>query len=334
MIVLKNLSSKSVHPEHYFSEQDEKVDINWILKAGQHLTEEESTFILRLNDILFRCEKDKEFQKKVQRTYLEEVYISPNLPRLHISTEAPTDIKCENLTIYYLTKLKDEKNIEPKEFERLISEQNIQNVFCYETFDHLEQPKIVLQDFKNLFEKTFIIKENLPIVDLIFNTVKEDIDCYNNLLNKVNFNLPVCKKYLCIFNGLNLITEISSYHMNNTMLAFLLILMHYDKVMRLIEEERSNKIKELDNKAQEQIASLKIKILSDPSFQTCARKDAIKYLKSLIKSLCFEENGLDNLDCVFEKLELSITQTGIVRCNGYAAQKFIDELWAESRNRL
>ena len=64
MIILKDLTSKNIHPEHYFSEKDEKVDINWILKAGQHLTEEESTFISRLNDILSRCEKDKEFQKK------------------------------------------------------------------------------------------------------------------------------------------------------------------------------------------------------------------------------------------------------------------------------
>ena len=331
MITLKNLSRPRA--SHYgissIEENQEVLNVEWYLKTDKSLSAEENDLISRINQILIRCETDSDFQDKVSERL--KIYFSETLPRNHIQSNERAYLHFqENVKVYNLTDLSGSANIEISEFEKFVSEQNIPLIFTYEKYDTNENNKITKKDLENNFGESFLA----AVSDII----KPDIDCYNKLLNKLDFDLPITKKYCCNYDGLTLVAE-NTYRcsIDTLVVATLIIIMHLDEVnvamdkqYELQQAEREKEQAELEQRVQERIEKLRERILSDEAFRVCERKNAIKYLKTIMKE--FKYDNAEDYE-VLEYLELSRTQYGDIRSKGYKGQSFIDDLWVKSREK-
>lgn len=331
MIILKNLSCPKTSHYGYSSIGDNQtvVNIDWYLKSNTSLTDEESDLIFRINQILERCETDVGFQNKISERL--DIEFSDILPRIHIQSNERTNLHFQNnVKVYNLTSFSENANVEISEFEKIVLEQNISVVFTYEKYDTNDNNKITKKDLENNFGENFLTAAN--------NIIKPDIDCYNKLLNKIDFDLPITKKYCCNYNGLNLVAEIAyPCSIDTFIVSALIIIMHLDEVnlamakqFELQKIEREKEQAELEKRVQARICELSEHIINDEVFKVCERKNAIKYLKTIMKKFKYD-NDVDYE--VLEYLELSRTQYGDIRSKGYKAQSFIDDLWIKSRER-
>lgn len=330
MITLKNLSRPRA--SHYslssINENAEIVNVEWYLKNGKSLTEDEEKLIAAINNTLTLCETN-EFQDKIRERL--KIDFNDVLPRISIQSNERAYLHFQdNVKLYNLTSFSDNANIEISEFEKFVAEQNISTIFTYEKYDTSDNNKITIKNLENNFGNYF--------VSAIKDIIKSDIDCYNKVINKIDFDLPITKKYCCLYNGLNLITE-NVYHcsIDTEIISAVIIIMHFDDIIialdkqhELEQAEREKEKAELANRVQARIEALKERILSDEAFRVCERKNAIKYLKTIMKD--FKYNNEEDYE-VLEYLELSRTQYGDIRSKGYKGQQFIDELWVKSRER-
>lgn len=331
MITLKNLSRPRA--AHYglssIGENKETVNVDWYLKIGESLFEKEQNLISQMNRTLELCETDSDFQDKIRERL--KIEFSEALPRIIIQSNERAYLHFnDNVKLYTLTDFNGSANIEINEFEKFVSEQNVPIVFIYEEYDTNDNNKITKKDLENNFGEDFVLAVN--------DIIKADIDCYNKLLNKFDFDLPVTKKYCGKYDGLTLIAE-NKYHcsIDTLIITALIIIMHLDEVnlamdkqYELRQAEREKEQAELEQRVQARIEELKERILNDETFKVCERKNAIKYLKTIMKE--FKYDNEEDYE-VLEYLELSRTQYGGIRSKGYKGQSFIDDLWVKSRER-
>ena len=331
MITLKNLSRPRA--AHYglssIGESKEIVNVDWYLKSGQSLSEKEQNLISRINQTLERCETNSDFQDKIRERL--KIEFNETLPRIIIQSNERAYLHFhDNVKIYNLTDFSGTANIEISEFEKFVVEQNIPIVFTYEQYDTNDNNKITKKDLENNFGDDFL--------EATHDIIKADIDCYNHLLNKFDFDLPITKKYCCKYDGLTLVAE-NTYRcsIDTLIVSALIIIMHLDEVnvamdrqYELQKIEREKEQAELAKKVQVRISELSERILNDEAFRVCERKNAIKYLKTIMKE--FKYDNKEDYE-VLEYLELSRTQYGDIRSKGYKAQSFIDDLWVKSRER-
>ena len=331
MITLKNLSRPRA--SHYnlssVSESKETVNVDWYLKNELSLSEKEQDLVARINQTLERCETDADFQDKVSERL--KIEFSETLPRIIIQSSERAYLHFrDNVKIYHLTDFNGTANIEISEFEKFVVEQNIPIVFIYERYDTNDNNKITKKDLENNFGENFL--------EAVYDIIKPDIDCYNHLLNKFDFDLPITKKYCCKYDGLTLVAE-NTYRcsIDTLVITAIIIILHLDEVNEAMDKqyelqqtEREKEQAELAKKVQARIEQLRERILNDEAFRVCERKNAIKYLKTIMKE--FKYNNEEDYE-VLEYLELSRTQYGDIRSKGYKAQSFIDDLWVKSRER-
>ncbi len=327
MITLKNLSQPRA--SHYMSGNQETINVEWYLKKGKSLTEDEQNLIFRLNQIINRCESDVLFQNKVRERF--KIEFSEILPRLCIQENERAYLHFnDNVKLYSLTDFDGGANIEINEFEKFVSEQNVSIVFIYEEYDTNDNNKITIKDLENHFSEDF--------VNAVSDIIKADIDCYNKLLSKLDFDLPITKKYCCKYDGFTLIAE-NKYHcsIDTLIITALMLIMHLDEVYiamdkqyELRQAEREKEQAELEQRIKDRIEELKQRILCDDTFKVCERKNAIKYLKTIMKE--FKYDNAEDYE-LLEYLELSRTQYGDIRSKGYKSQSFIDDLWVKSREQ-
>ena len=331
MIILKNLSRPKMtrYGLSLIGKNKEAINVDWYLKSGESLSEKEQNLISRINKTLELCETNSDFQNKIRERL--KIEFNEILPRIIIQSNERAYLHLpDNVKIYNLTDFNATANIEISEFEKFIMEQNISLVFTYEEYDTNDNNKISKKDLENNFGNDFL--------EVTHDIIKADIDCYNDLLNKFDFDLPVTKKYCCKYDGLTLVAE-NTYRcsIDTLIVSAIIIIMHLDEVnvamdkqyeLQKIEHEKEQA--ELAKRVQVRISELSERILNDEAFRVCERKNAIKYLKTIMKE--FKYDNEEDYE-VLEYLELSRTQYGDIRSKGYKAQSFIDDLWVKSRER-
>lgn len=182
MIILKGLSRPGASRFDLADVNDDKMfDVDLYLKKDKMLSTEECNFISRLNNIIGRCETDFGFQNAVCTRL--EVQFSERLPRININSSERKFLHFQdNVKIYRLIDSGYSANMEISEFKKFVFEQNISTVFTYEKYETNENKKITPKDLEMNFSDDFI--------SAVKDDIMSDIEIYNNILDKIDFDLP------------------------------------------------------------------------------------------------------------------------------------------------
>ena len=304
-------------------------EFNFFLKNGEKLSKDENDLILRINKTIFCINNDSDFIDKVFD------FMEPKFGYMYREIEVLPNLKNEtdwgnNIFLYDLSSIDYNVNISFEEIKRIILEQNINVVFTFKNFlnyNDLCISKTTLSSYLSLQYDKY--------VDLIYGIIKDDIKVYNNFLSKVDYNIPACQKYLCLFHNLPLVSE-KSYiaDVGADYILEILLILNIDKIIDGLDkydnikwEEYNNKIKELEDKAENCIKEIKESMIKAIQAKNLNRGDAEMFYKSFIKKY-LEKISNDALkEKILNLLSLSINRNGIISFKGYDGKQIFESIF-------
>lgn len=304
----------------------DKNDITFYIKAGEILTEQELNFIQKVNKLLSDIAIDDKRNMLLQKVEeivdmidLRFVYNGEYLPNIKISYEKRNFHQFdEKIKSIKLNSFDMEKNLEMEEFEKALSLREDSVLFFSEYFDDSDNNKINQLDLNKFFNDEFISAIKI---------IQDDINSYNDIVDKIDYELPIKKIYGCI-RGVWLVCDETYYcSVNKTILLLLICYLNLDNLVfyinkrqKEIDEEDERKLLADIKKCDDRIEEIKREIKNDPEFWKCKKEEMrIRYLKTFLK---------DDSDDVLSFLQLKRRHDGLC-VNGYKCVAFINDLWEE-----
>ena len=303
-------------------------EFKFFLKGGEKQSDAESNLFSRINNAVNCFINNSNFREKIYSsldTKFEDMYKEIKIfPCLNIQEKWDN-----NISLYNLSSIEQKGNISLNEFKRVISEQNIKCVFVSKSFLNYSDlciSKTILSDY--------LTYQYDKYTDAIYSIIKDDIECYNNFIKKVDLNLPAYQKYLCVFNNIPLVSEISYMaDIEACYILEILLILHIDEIIECInkyderkKDEYNNWVKELESKAELCIKEIKDELTKDMKFKILNKEDKEIYYKSYIKSYLNDISNLDLRDELLRRLSLSINKNGVISFRGYEGRRILEEI--------
>lgn len=333
---MKTLYNYSLYRDIEENDNSNVSQIILYLKNEEFATKEEIDLLNRINHVLELCEHGDSIIKNVIEMVIED---DSKFVRIAISNEQRMFSIFDNINNYktmYIPDVNVEMDI--SEFKRYINDNGISTVFVKEYYDSLVNNQINKDHICNLIDNFYFDEQYEDEDDdsfdeefyseVAYKVIKDDINCFNNLLKKVDFEVPIKVRYLCS-NGNLMLTSTKEYFcsLNADVLLFYILLMHFDEINKIVREKQTI-IKERKRLKKQQhterikarLQEIRTRIINDPDFRVCTKKETMRYLKANVKN---EKND------ILEYLGLKRQRNGELIDSGYKACKFINGIWAE-----
>lgn len=300
----------------------------FFLRDGESLSNSESDLISRINKIANRFLEDLDFRSEVFN-FINPKYDDEYKKIAALSYDNNFIKWNSNISLYELTDISYNANIQFDKFKRIVSEQNICVIFSLNKFANIEDFYITKESLES-----YLSYPNDKYVSLTYEIIKKDIDCFNGFLNKVDFSVPIYQKYVCMLNGFPLVAELSYLgDFEAEYFAELLIILHIKEILkkvdgteRLAEEEYQNRLNELIIKAENCVNEIIDNLSKDNTFRNLDKENAGRYYKTYVKKYInnLQDYGLRNQ--ILKQLGLFLNINGEVVFRGYEGRQIIENI--------